>query len=256
MARRPRRQAGIPHGQVHPASRKKRPLLVHNAETLAHVSLISRYGARWFREVGTPDCPGTTLVTVSGAVGRPGVLEVSMGTPLSDIIDEALPAGRPAAAIVGGYGGSFVGTADLQVGFSPEELATVGATTGAGVIAVLPPGWCGVAETARVARYMARQSAGQCGPCVFGLPAIASSLEQIWRADAPPDSDAVLRRRISQVAGRGACRHPDGAARLVSSALRVFADDFAAHAAGRPCHGANRPSVLAFGGSPVARDIR
>ena len=225
----------------------KSPVLVHNAETLAHVSLISRYGARWFRELGTPAAPGTTLVTVSGAVEHPGVFEVAMGTPLSRIIDDSGPAGATPAVIVGGYGGSFVASGSLQIGFSPEELATVGATTGAGVIAVLAPYSCGVAETARVARYMALQSAGQCGPCVFGLPAIASSLEQVWRGDVAPGAAPLLARRIDQVSGRGACRHPDGVARLVSSALRVFADDFAAHAAGRPCPGADRPSVLTFG---------
>jgi len=178
-----------------------------------------------------------------------------MGTPLGDIVDGAEPAGRPPAVIVGGYGGSFVGSADLHVGFSREQLATIGATPGAGVIAVLPPGSCGVAETARIARYMARQSAGQCGPCVFGLPAIATSLEQLWRADVSADSEAVLSRRISEVIGRGACRHPDGVARLVSSALRVFGDDFAAHAAGHPCEGANRPSSLAFS-ERSPRDLR
>ncbi len=224
---------------------RRSPVLVHNAETLAHISLISRYGASWFREVGTPAAPGTTLVTVSGAVERPGVLEVAMGTRLSDIVYEAGPSGRPMAVIVGGYGGSFVGSDAFDVGFSPEDLATVGATTGAGVIAVLDSGSCGVAETARVARYMARQSSGQCGPCAFGLPAIAGSLEQVWRADAAPGATALLWQRINQVSGRGACRHPDGVARLVSSALRVFGDDFAAHQAGYPCPGARRRSVLA-----------
>jgi NADH:ubiquinone oxidoreductase subunit F (NADH-binding) len=232
---------------------KRRPALVHNAETLAHISLISRYGARWFRETGTPGAPGTTLVTVSGAVDHPGVREIAMGTPLYEIIDESGPTARPGAVVVGGYGGSFIGADALGVGFCTEELAGVGAATGAGVIAVVPDGACGVAETGRIARYMARQSAGQCGPCVFGLPAVASSLEQVWRGDAAPGAVELLGRRLDQVTGRGACRHPDGVARLVRSALRVFADDFAAHAAGRPCAGANRPSVLAFG-SQVSRE--
>jgi NADH:ubiquinone oxidoreductase subunit F (NADH-binding) len=234
---------------------QRRPVLVHNAETLAHISLISRYGASWFRELGTSSVPGTTLVTVSGAVEHPGVLEVEMGTALGSIIGQAGPTGPPSAVIVGGYGGTFVGSADLGVGFSPEDLATVGAVTGAGVIAVLPPGACGVAETARIARYMSRQSAGQCGPCVHGLPAIANSLEQLWRGVVAGGSEALLGRRLSQVTGRGACRHPDGAARLVSSALRVFADDFVAHAARRPCEGAHRPSVLAFSESHAGREV-
>jgi NADH:ubiquinone oxidoreductase subunit F (NADH-binding) len=224
----------------------KRPSLVHNTETLAHIALISRYGASWFRQLGTQDAPGTTLVTVSGAVERPGVHEVALGTPLSEIIQESDPVGIPLAVITGGYGGTFVGAEALDLGFSPEELADVGATTGAGVICVLGTGSCGVAETARVARYMAYESTGQCGPCVFGLPAVADSLEQLWRAEVIPGQIGILERRLAQVAGRGACRHPDGVARLVSSALRVFASDFASHASGRACRGARRSSVLPF----------
>ena len=98
----------------------------------------------------------------------------------------------------------------------------------------LPRTSCGIAETARIARYMAGESAGQCGPCIFGLPAIADDLEQLWagRADA-----AVLDRiqmRAATVEGRGACRHPDGVVRLVRSALAVFAADTLDHARGRP----------------------
>jgi NADH:ubiquinone oxidoreductase subunit F (NADH-binding) len=226
----------------------KRPSLVHNTETLAHVALISRHGSRWFREVGTEDAPGTTLVTVSGAVGRGGVYEVALGTSLSEIVglSETTRQSDPLAVITGGYGGTFVGPEHLGVGFSPEELCAVGATAGAGVICVIPTGSCGVAETARVARYMAGESSRQCGPCEFGLPAVADSLERLWRAEAGPDQFELLNRRIDQVDGRGACRHPDGLARLVRSAFRVFADDFTAHASGRTCAGARRPSVLTF----------
>jgi NADH:ubiquinone oxidoreductase subunit F (NADH-binding) len=103
---------------------------------------------------------------------------------------------------------------------------------------------CGVAETARVARYLAAESAGQCGPCVFGLDALASSVEAI--AACHPDA-ALARERLSrlgtQISGRGACAHPDGAVRLVTSALDVFADEIEAHVAGA-CTAAVREPVL------------
>jgi NADH:ubiquinone oxidoreductase subunit F (NADH-binding) len=225
---------------------KKSPILLHNAETLAHIALISRNGWRWFRELGTQASPGTALVTVSGAVERPGVHEVALGTPLRRIIEEASPTRGVAAVIAGGYGGAFIASEDLDVPYTSEDLALLGATTGAGVLAVVPLESCGVAETARVARYLARQSAGQCGPCTFGLPAIAGTLEEIWGGDAPSNAMSILRSRLREVNGRGACRHPDGAVRLVASAVRAFGADFSAHASGRSCKWANRPTALTF----------
>ena len=74
----------------------RRPTLVSNAETLAHMALIARQGARWFRELGTADHPGSALVTVDGAVERPAVYEIALGMPLADVIATAGRAGTGA----------------------------------------------------------------------------------------------------------------------------------------------------------------
>ena len=102
------------------------------------------------------------------------------------------------------------------------------------MIVVLGETSCGLAESARIARYLADQSAGQCGPCVYGLPAIADDLARLARAGADDEIMARLHRRLREVNGRGACRHPDGAVSLVRSALAVFATDVAAHGRGEP----------------------
>jgi NADH:ubiquinone oxidoreductase subunit F (NADH-binding) len=83
--------------------------------------------------------------------------------------------------------------------------------------------------------YLAGQSAGQCGPCVFGLGAIAETLRRIAVGRSRPDDLGRLDRWSAELPGRGACRHPDGGAGLVRSALGVFADDFAHHLARRGC---------------------
>jgi NADH:ubiquinone oxidoreductase subunit F (NADH-binding) len=192
------------------------PTLVQNAETLAHIGLIARFGADWFR--ASP----TALVTLGGAVNRPGVHEVQLGLTLGDLI---LRLGGTSAGVsgflVGGYFGRWIPArsgASLQL--TPE-------TIGAGAILAFPESTCAVAECARVVRYLAGESAGQCGPCVNGLDAIAGALEEHSRgADRLPQ----LRRWSEMVTGRGACRHPDGAARFVESALAVFADEFEQHA--------------------------
>ncbi len=234
-----------------PLTVARHPALVHNAETLAHVALIARHGPAWFRQAGTFDAPGTTLVTVTGAVRARGVVEVALGTPVVDILARAGADTRLAGVLVGGYGGAWLPPSQVSTAYAPAPLAAVGAIHGVGIVIALPTSSCGIAETARIARYLAAESAGQCGPCVFGLPAIADDLELLWSGRADADVVARIRRRTDLVEGRGACRHPDGAARLVRSALTVFADDVRAHAAGRPCPGRAAPSVLAFPDHPT-----
>ena len=212
------------------------PTLVQNVETLAHLALIARYGAAWFRSAGTPAEPGTMLVTVLGAVREPGVLEVGTGTPVGQLLELAGSASGPLQALLlGGYFGAWVDAAGASGRpFSSAGLADLGAGPGAGLVAALPAGVCGLAETARVVRYLAGESAGQCGPCRFGLPAIAEQVEQL--ADRRSADPWLLRRWLGQVDGRGGCAHPDGAVRLVRSALRTFCAELERHAAGR-CSG-------------------
>ncbi len=116
----------------------------------------------------------------------------------------------------------------------------LGASLGARAIVALPEEACGLVETARVARYLAAESAGQCGPCVNGLAAIAGGLVRL--ATGKGDSRGDLRRWVGAVRGRGACRHPDGAAAFVASALTCFADEVELHLRGR-CSATGR-SVL------------
>ena len=212
-----------------------RPTLVQNVETLAHLALIGRYGAGWFRSLGTAAEPGSMLVTLIGAVHRPGVYEIEIGRPVGEILELAGgPAAPLGALLIGGYFGTW---ADPETAcplpFSADGLSQVGASPGAGLIAALPAASCGLAETARVARYLAGESAGQCGPCVFGLDAIAGALADVAAGRSfRPD---LLRRWMGQVDGRGACHHPDGAVRLIRSALRVFDAEIDRHAQGWCC---------------------
>ena len=84
------------------------PTLVQNVETLAHLALIARFGPAWFRELGTATEPGTTLVTISGAVVRPGIHEVARGARLRELLAEAGGAREDISAyLIGGYFGTF-----------------------------------------------------------------------------------------------------------------------------------------------------
>jgi NADH:ubiquinone oxidoreductase subunit F (NADH-binding) len=233
----------------------RRPTFVGNAETLAHLALIARHGPAWFRELGTPSQPGSTLVTLSGPVSCPGVYEIEYGASLGSLIGAAGGInGRPRAALLGGYGGSWVGEEHLHsLLLADEHLAAHGASLGAGVVLLLSEDACPVAETTRVLRWLASQSAGQCGPCVHGLNAIATSLEEIAGAAAQPNMHRRLTRLAALVRGRGACAHPDGAARMVLTAIEAFDGEFADHARHGPCEGCLRPGELPLPPTATAR---
>jgi NADH:ubiquinone oxidoreductase subunit F (NADH-binding) len=228
----------------HPLSMGRGAALVHNAETLAHMALIARYGPASFRAAGVGDVPGTALVTVSGDVEYPAVYEVAMGTSLGDVIYQARPLSHVPAVLSGGFGGAWIPTAALAVPYAPGPMASVGGVVGAGVLVVLGGQRCGITETARLARYMAGESAGQCGPCVFGLPAVADDLERLATGNSDSRALKRLKERLAAVDGRGACRHPDGVVRMVRSALSVFAADVDAHGSGSPCPFRHAPSVF------------
>jgi NADH:ubiquinone oxidoreductase subunit F (NADH-binding) len=216
---------------------RRRPTLVSNAETLAHLALIARHGAAWFRELGTPAQPGSTLVTLSGAVGLPGAYEIEPGVRLGSLLESAGGASASLAGVLmGGYGGTWIAGSALDgLALCNEQLASHGASLGAGVIALLSTRACPVRETARLGRWLAHESARQCGPCTFGLPALAEVVEQI--ADGAAGARAL--ERIGQlgslISRRGACAHPDLAVKTVTSALLAFEPEFLEHVRHGPC---------------------
>jgi NADH:ubiquinone oxidoreductase subunit F (NADH-binding) len=156
-----------------------------------------------------------------------------------------LPPGPPPPVLVGGYFGTWLDPGQTAAALvDAESMKAFGASPGCGVVWALPEGVCGLAESARVTRWYADQSAGQCGPCANGLPAMADAFEALVAGQRGWEALAALRRWSQMVTGRGACRHPDGAARFVASALRTFAAEADLHARAGPCLASRYPGVL------------
>jgi len=227
------------------------PTLVQNVETLAHLALIARYGPRWFRALGTAQEPGSMLTTVHTQEDTQ-IIEAEIGTPLRTL----LPAGiRTQAVLIGGFHGAWLPTATIgTLTLDNQALKAHGAALGAGVIAALPADRCGLAEAARVVRYLAAESAGQCGPCLNGLPRMAAALAELAGRGHRRQVRADLERWAGLVTGRGACNHPDGTVRFVRSTLTVFAPEISLHARGQ-CSATNRAPFLPLpGGMPMTED--
>ena len=236
-----RRGPAIPPGRrIHASSYG---VVLGNVETFAQLAVLLRLGPQRYGDTGSLAEPGSTLLSLGGAVSRSGVVEVPLGIPLGVLL-EASHAAPAQAVVVGGYHGGWL-PADPELRLSRAGITQAGGSFGAGVVLVLDHDTCGLGELLGVTDWLAAESAKQCGPCLFGLPALARDIRAIWSGDRNGLAQGL--RHADLIDGRGACRHPDGAARFVRSGLNALSDDIAAHlrgGCGRPVRG-----QLPIGGS-------
>jgi NADH:ubiquinone oxidoreductase subunit F (NADH-binding)/ferredoxin len=211
------------------------PTLLSNAETYAQLAVAARLGPRRYARTGVPDEPGTVLLTLSGAVARPLVVEAPSGVPLGYVLRLAGAPPLPQGVLTGGYHGSWIDAyAAHDAAVSRASLASFGGALGAGALLPIGSETCPLGETLRVANWLAAESAGQCGPCRLGLPAAAGGLSDVLEGGGQAALEAL--REVTRAAkGRGACKHPDGSVRFLLSALNAFTDDLAAHVLGPGC---------------------
>jgi len=204
-----------------------RPTLLSNGETWARIGLLALHGARDYARIGIPTEPGATLITV----GTPGSVPVVREAAYGDVVRDLIPRerhGRP--VLIGGFHGSWATwetVASLRL--SVSRMRTLGTPLGAGVLLSLGRDDCPVDLTRKVVGYLAGQSAGRCGPCFNGLPALADAVDAVARGRGGTARVEELSRLVVR---RGACAHPDGTVRLVRSLLSTFAAEVAAHAGG------------------------
>lgn len=212
----------------------RRPTFLSNVETFAQLAVLARLGSRGFSSTGLISEPGTQLLTIDGAVQRPGVIEAPTGVPLDTVLQYAGAEAGP--VLLGGYHGRWLPQTDGVTLQRPEVSA--------GIILALGSATCPLGEVTRVAQWLSSQSARQCGPCVFGLAALVDDFARLTVGDPQGWHDA--HRHLGLVPGRGACAHPDGTARFLTSALEVFDDDVQRHLSGRGC---GRPVLGLLGGA-------
>ncbi|HWU32696.1 MAG TPA: NADH-ubiquinone oxidoreductase-F iron-sulfur binding region domain-containing protein [Marmoricola sp.] len=199
------------------------PTLLSNGETYAQLAALALSGPA---VPGTEAEPGTRLLSIRERSGMTRVAEVPHGTPWHDVLR---PEELSGPVLLGGYHGIWASAATLErLTVSHTELSTAGLALGAGVVLPLSRTDCPLRFTDRVARYLAGQSAGRCGPCFRGLPALVTAFARFL--DGGPLEP--IEQLAGLVSGRGACAHPTGTARLIRSALTAFPDEVAAHSAG------------------------
>ena len=200
------RQLGRPPALPRRFGRRGRPVFLSNVETFARLAAITRGERR-----------PSSLVTASGAVSAPGVLELQSTQPVADLADLVGLVGQPRILVTGGWHGAWTEwPAVAPARLTRDGVAAAGGRWGVGSFTWLPDDVSGHEVLVAMAQVLARESAQQCGPCHRGLPVIAAGLAG---SGAGPDELAEL---LDEVSGGGICSHPSASAAAIRSALAVL----------------------------------
>jgi NADH-quinone oxidoreductase subunit F len=207
------------------------PSVVQNGETLAHAAWIMAHSADAFGSVGSPQSPGTKLVTVYGRVLEPGLLEIPLGTPLIDILQAAGGgSGTTKAFLVGGPGAGAIEAGALDLAYDYEPLAGAGAVIGSGAILVVDADVCMV-DTARfLLDFSAREACGKAVPCRIGTLRLVEALDRILAASPRPDDFTLLRELSGKIRDTALCRLEALAPQPMLTTLELFPEEYRAHA--------------------------
>ncbi len=211
------------------------PTVINNAESLTNLPDIILKGVEWFRSVGTASNPGTKLVNLAGAVYRPGLYEMPLGTSLQSIIDTCGggATGELSAVLVGGPSGSILPTSLLDTPFDVQTLQDVGGILGAGGIVPLTTAQCPVAAIRDLVAYNSRESCGKCTPCREGTVRLLNLFEDVRLGQARPDTLGVLDDLNDVLAFGSLCGLGQMAPNPVRALRRHFPDQIQEHLAGR-----------------------
>ena len=206
------------------------PTLINNIETICNVPHILRNGVNWYRDLGIGKATGTKIFSLSGDVLSPGVYELPMGTPLSELIfnyGQGMLVGKELKAVfTGGPSNTILTDKDLDVNLDFESVAKRRSSLGTGAMIVVSRGTGIVKRVAQYVDFFAEESCGQCPACKTGTYYMSQLLGEI---DTGKGTQADLDNLIDLckiLPGGGRCHLLDGAVKVVDSSLYHFMDEY------------------------------
>lgn len=215
------------------------PTIVNNVETFANLPLIIEIGADAYSKIGSPDCPGPKLFSVSGHVEKPGVYELPMGTTLWDIIFNHCGGikggGKLKAVIPGGVTTPVLPADKINCPMDFVNMPKHGSLLGSGAVMVFDDTTCLVRVCYRALKFLEHESCGKCTPCREGTGWLRSILGRIEKGEGKPEDIDTLLDVAGNVAGKTFCPLGDGAASVVQTFIKHFRPEFEEHVRDGKC---------------------
>ncbi|MDO8636605.1 MAG: NADH-ubiquinone oxidoreductase-F iron-sulfur binding region domain-containing protein, partial [Dehalococcoidia bacterium] len=164
-----------------------KPTNINNVGTLADVAAILQKGGEWYSHFGTETSKGTKIFSLAGKVVRTGLIEVAMGIPLGDIINNIgggiIGGKRFKAVLTGGPSGGCLPADMINLPVDYENLAKAGSIMGSGGMLIADEDTCMVDMARFFLTFVQNESCGKCVPCRVGTRQMLNMMERITQGE-------------------------------------------------------------------------
>jgi NADP-reducing hydrogenase subunit HndC len=216
-----------------------KPTVINNVETLANIPPIILNGAKWFKNIGTPTCPGTKVFTLTGNIVNAGLIEVPMGITLRELVFEiggGIPGGRGLKLVqTGGPSGGTMTPELLDVPMAFDTLPKYNSALGSGALTIIDDSHCIVDVVKSFAEFFLHESCGKCTPCRIGNKRIVEILENIERGKGTRENLVLLKALGENMKATAFCGLGQAAPNPLLRCLQFFEEEFIAHVEGKTC---------------------
>ncbi len=210
-----------------------KPTLLNNVKTYANIPLIINHGSQWFASRGSEKSKGTAIFSLTGKVVNSGLIEVTMGTRLREIIYDiggGIPDGRAFKAVqTGGPSGGCLPPELLNMPVDFDSLTAAGSMMGSGGMVVMDQDTCMVDIARYFLDFTQRESCGQCIPCRIGTKQMFDILDDITQGRGKPEDIDTLLELGNSIKDASLCALGQSAPNPVLSTIRYFRDEYEAH---------------------------
>lgn len=215
------------------------PTIINNVETLANIPQIITNGAQWFKDIGTPEAPGTKVFALGGKINNTGLVEVPIGTKLSDVIYDiggGIPKGKKFKAVqTGGPSGGCIPTEHLDIPIGYKNLIKLGSMMGSGGMIVMDEDNCMVDIAKFFLEFTVDESCGKCTPCREGTKLMLKILEDICDGNGRDGDIEKLEGLARSIKSTSLCGLGQTAPNPVISTLKYFRNEYEEHIYNKNC---------------------
>ncbi len=228
----------------------QKPTILNNVETYANIPQIILHGPEWFASMGTEKSKGTKVFALGGKINNTGLVEIPMGTPLREVIDEiggGIPNGKKfKAAQTGGPSGGCIPAEHFDIPIDYDNLISIGSMMGSGGLIVMDEDNCMVDIAKFFLEFTVDESCGKCTPCRIGTKRLYEILEKITNGQGTMEDLTKLEDLCYYIKENALCGLGQTAPNPVLSTLRYFKDEYIAHVVDKKCPSGVCKALLSY----------